>query len=308
MTQPESGSRHFVETESPAEQTVHSISLGAGVQSTTMYLMAAHGVIQPTPASAIFADTQWEPPDVYRHLEWLISISPQLPRPIPIHVVSAGDLYANVWSGKRVDDSTPWTDLPTFTINGDGSHGMSNRQCTQNYKIKPILAKLRELLERPSGRRHIHPPFAAQWIGISFDEWHRMRESRQGWIQNAYPLVDMRMSRQDCLNWFQERYPERPLVKSACIGCPYHSNREWLRLYRRFPEATRRAAELDEHLRTPERAQIEPNDNTRQFLHRSCRPPSEALERLDHLDRMQPSLFPNDPPGAGSECGGYCHT
>ena len=33
------------------------ISLGAGVQSTTMALMAAHGEIEPMPDLAIFTDT-----------------------------------------------------------------------------------------------------------------------------------------------------------------------------------------------------------------------------------------------------------
>ncbi len=39
---------------------VHTISLGAGVQSSTMALMAAAGEITPMPAAAIFADTQAE--------------------------------------------------------------------------------------------------------------------------------------------------------------------------------------------------------------------------------------------------------
>lgn len=43
------------------------LSLGAGVQSTTLALMAAHGEIEP-PDCAIFADTQWEPAEVYAHL------------------------------------------------------------------------------------------------------------------------------------------------------------------------------------------------------------------------------------------------
>ena len=37
------------------------ISLGAGVQSSTMALMATYGEITPMPDAAIFADTQWEP-------------------------------------------------------------------------------------------------------------------------------------------------------------------------------------------------------------------------------------------------------
>lgn len=49
------------------------ISLGAGVQSTTMALMAAHGAITPMPDCAIFADTGWEPIAVYDHLRWLMS-------------------------------------------------------------------------------------------------------------------------------------------------------------------------------------------------------------------------------------------
>jgi len=45
------------------------LSLGAGVQSTTMALMAAHGEIMSMPNCAIFADTGWEPKAVYEHLE-----------------------------------------------------------------------------------------------------------------------------------------------------------------------------------------------------------------------------------------------
>ena len=47
----------------------HVISLGAGVQSSTMALMAAHGEITPMPDAAIFADTQSEPASVYRWLD-----------------------------------------------------------------------------------------------------------------------------------------------------------------------------------------------------------------------------------------------
>ena len=42
-------------------EPIHIITLGAGVQSSTMALMAAHGEITPMPKCAIFADTQDEP-------------------------------------------------------------------------------------------------------------------------------------------------------------------------------------------------------------------------------------------------------
>jgi 3'-phosphoadenosine 5'-phosphosulfate sulfotransferase (PAPS reductase)/FAD synthetase len=62
------------------------LSLGAGVQSSTMALMAAHGEL-PMPDCAIFADTQWEPKAIYKHLDWL---EKQLP--FPVHRVTAGSL------------------------------------------------------------------------------------------------------------------------------------------------------------------------------------------------------------------------
>ncbi|NBW19669.1 MAG: hypothetical protein EBR82_68020 [Caulobacteraceae bacterium] len=51
----------------------HILNLGAGVQSTALYLMSLDGEVQKFDA-AIFADTQEEPEDVYRHLEWMESL------------------------------------------------------------------------------------------------------------------------------------------------------------------------------------------------------------------------------------------
>lgn len=57
------------------------LSLGAGVQSTTLALMAAHGEIGPMPDAAIFADTGNEPDAVYDHLQWLMSPNVLCPSP-----------------------------------------------------------------------------------------------------------------------------------------------------------------------------------------------------------------------------------
>tara|TARA_Y100000310_G_scaffold174058_1_gene174178 strand:+ start:1068 stop:1460 length:393 start_codon:yes stop_codon:yes gene_type:complete len=68
---------------------LHVISLGAGVQSTTMALMAAHGEITPMPSAAIFSDTGWEPAGVYNHLKWLMSGNVL---PFPVHIVNNGNI------------------------------------------------------------------------------------------------------------------------------------------------------------------------------------------------------------------------
>ena len=62
------------------------LSLGAGVQSTTLAPMAAHGIIDPMPDCAVFADTGWKPTVVYDHLASLTS-----PNALPflVYIVSA---------------------------------------------------------------------------------------------------------------------------------------------------------------------------------------------------------------------------
>ncbi|MCK9513952.1 MAG: hypothetical protein M0R28_22370 [Pigmentiphaga sp.] len=73
----------------PSPIRLRALSLGAGVQSTTMALMAAHEEIGPMPDCAIFADTGWEPKAVYDHLAWLMS--PNV-LPFPVYTVSAGSI------------------------------------------------------------------------------------------------------------------------------------------------------------------------------------------------------------------------
>ena len=69
--------------DTPATLTV--LSLGGGVQSSVMALMAGEGAFDHTPDCAIFADTRWEPPSVYEHIEWLAG---QLR--FPLYVVDNG--------------------------------------------------------------------------------------------------------------------------------------------------------------------------------------------------------------------------
>ena len=227
---------------------LRAASLGAGVQFTTMALMAAHGEIGPMPDCAIFADTGWEPKAVYEHLEWLRSPNAL---PFPVHIVSAGNIRDNLMdaaAGKR------WASIPAFakTVTPAGTQravldeddegelveigsrstsretvsiGMMRRACTTDFKIVPIRRKVRELLGLT---RKLSPDYvvAEQWIGMSTDEASRMKPSVEDWQMNRWPLIEQRMSRRDCLAWLRRNhYPTPP--KSACIGCPFHDNGRW---------------------------------------------------------------------------------
>jgi 3'-phosphoadenosine 5'-phosphosulfate sulfotransferase (PAPS reductase)/FAD synthetase len=68
------------------------LSLGAGVQSTTVLLMSCKGVL-PKLDMAIFADTGWEPPAVYEHLAWLEREAAL--NGIPVHRVSKSNIRSS---------------------------------------------------------------------------------------------------------------------------------------------------------------------------------------------------------------------
>jgi hypothetical protein len=257
------------------------LSLGAGVQSTTLALMAARGEIE-APDCAIFADTCSEPASVYRHLEWLTGVLP-----FPVHVVSAGSLRDQIVTGAKKNVRPPM-----FIIGDDGKVGLTNRQCTQDFKIIPIGRKVRELLGLKPGTRGPKSPVVEQWIGISTDEIVRLKRSRFSYIHMRHPLIEARMSRADCLIWLEERqYPTPP--KSACTFCPFHSDAMWREMKAHDPESFADAVQVDNALRSGEIVK-----KGVPYLHRSCIPLSDVEFSL--TDPRQ-SIF-----GFNNECEGMC--
>ena len=293
-------------------QPRHFISLGAGVQSTVMTLMADKGELSPRPEAAIFADTGWEPKQVYEHLDWL-----ETECSIPIIRLTDRNLYNDLLTfggdgradWRRGAAGYAYTDIPAHEISTKPGHEgkavMGQRQCTKNYKIEPIRREVRRLLGYGPKSR-IPAGTANQWIGISTDEWMRMKPSGVKYIENIWPLIDAGMSRADCVRWFSANYPGQPLAKSSCIGCPYHSDRQWLDLAKADPDGMERTIALDEWLRDPARTvgRIAPPT---EYLHKSRTPLRDALERLQRQEARSPKLIPDDD-GIGNECTGYCWT
>ncbi len=245
-----------------------------------MALMAAHGEITPLPDCAIFADTQAEPQSVYKWLQWL---EPQLPFPV-IHVARA-NAVANtlkVQVSKRTGNDYMQMRIPAFTLNAKGEKGMAWRQCTAFWKIDMIQKEMKQYKDEG----------VMLWMGISTDEAHRQKDSLKPWIENRYPLIDMGISRNDCLDWMTAKgYPEPP--RSACYFCPYHSDAEWIRLKRDEPEDFARAIVFEKQLQASV-SQTQSLDSE-VFLHDSRMP----LDQVKFTHEHQPNMF-------GNECEGYC--
>lgn len=263
-------------------EPLHIISLGAGVQSSTMALMAAAGEIMPMPIAAVFADTGDEPKTVYDWLEWLI---PKLPFPVVRH--SRGEslsehVFSAIDSGERV--SKP----PLFTLpdNPGETEGLLTRDCTKDFKVSVIQQAVRQIMRDQEASKVI------QWIGISLDETMRMKPSRVGYSEHRWPLIEKRMSRHDCLLWMERNsFPKPP--RSACVYCPHHSNAEWRRLRDEEPEAWNRAVEFDAKIRVGIH-----KVKAKCFVHRDCVPLPEVDLSTDD-ERGQGLLW-------GNECEGMC--
>ena len=258
------------------------------MQSSTMALMAATGEITPMPHAAIFADTQAEPQSVYTWLDWL---EKQLP--FPVYRVSAGNLEQVVLRlRERKDGNGFWSKsgIPAYLINADGSEGQMMRQCTGDYKVAPIKRKVRELLKESGAKK------AIQWLGISLDEVHRMKPSQVAYSTHIWPLIERRITRNDCINWMAKHGFPRP-PRSACVFCPYHNDTEWRALRDEEPEQFARAVNFEREFQRSKNQNFMQKPN-QIFLHDS-RVPLDQVDISTDLERGQMSLF-------GNECEGLC--
>jgi hypothetical protein len=236
------------------------------------------------PDCAIFANTVWEPKRVMDHLAQL-----REKLPFPVHEVSAGNIREGIMA-RRNTTGGRFAAIPWFTLNPDGSRGMGRRQCTREYKIDPIIAKIRALLGVPKGRRVPKGTIVEQWIGISMDEIVRMKPSRKSWIRHRWPLIEAGMDRRACERWLADRQLSAP--KSACLGCPFHTNAMWRDLRDNTPDEWDDAVAVDRALREGDSRGF----RAAEYMHPS-RVPLDAAP-IDESDDNQP--------GFDMECEGMC--
>jgi hypothetical protein len=191
-------------TISAISERMKILSLGWGVQSFTIAAMVALGDLEPIDY-AIHADTTHESELTYqfaaRWTGWLEA------RGVKVITVKAENAEAVDRCGGVM--------IPAYIDND--TKGRFDRQCTSQWKI----ANIRRWLQANRNKQVVE-----QWIGISLDEYQRMKPSGVKYIVNRWPLIEKRMTRWDCMRWLDEHGLDIP-SKSACIFCPFKNTREW---------------------------------------------------------------------------------
>lgn len=272
------------------------LSLGAGVQSSTLALMMAKGEIEPVDA-AIFADTQNEPVSVMEWLDWLEAEIARSPHPYPVYRVTKGDLAhreITIRTSQKSGKQYIQGGIPAFVLSPTGKIGLLGRKCTTDFKIQPIYVKVRELLgiKRAPREKQI---LAKMAIGISLDEVHRMKPNTFSYVESYWPLIDLGMTRDDCFEWMAKHgYPMPP--RSACVFCPFHSDVEWVRLRDEEPHEFARAVEFERKVHAAYKQQ-NALDGT-PYLHSSCVPLDQVKFKQDTANAVVDHF--------GNECEGLC--
>jgi len=265
--------------------TLRTMSMGGGVQSTACLVLAAQGQIDFPIFLFANVGADSENPDTLRYIE-------EYSKPYAAaHGIEFHELQRIPTRGKskaqvqtvygHVAGNNRSVIIPVKM--GNGAPG--NRKCTDMFKIQLVSN-----WQRAQGATADNP--AVCGLGISMDEIQRMRnDSRIKTQVLEYPLIDLRLTRQDCRNIIAAAgLPVPP--KSACWFCPFQKHSEWTEMKRTRPAMFQQAIELEDRINDKRNA----FGRDRVYLHPSLVP-------LDQAVGLQYSLFEDEPCDSG-----YCFT
>lgn len=254
---------------------MRTLSLGWGVQSFTLAAMVANGELPPLDF-AISGDTKHESKLTYRFIDrwqpWLEARN--------VKVVTVQAKNTDVVKPSPSTDHV-YTIIPAFTAN-DEDRGQLRRQCTSRWKIEPIYKFLRAELKRR--QIELSLDVVEQWLGISLDEQQRAKENAEFWIKNVHPLIDLRMTRNDCEQKLR-RYGLEVPPKSACNICPYRNGLAWQRMKQENGQDWQDALQVDQYLRSSGR---------NWYLHSERIPLEQAVRIAEDHGLSQQSIFDDE--------------
>ncbi len=192
------------------------LSFGAGLNSTALLVFL---IEKKYPLDeVIFADTGAEVPETYEHLKTVDFYLSKYGIPLKIVRSKNGTLY-DTCKRRKVIPSQIW------------------RWSTRDYKITPIYSHYRSFGVPVN-----------QYLGIAFEERDRMKESGVSYVKNLFPLVENKLTRQDCMDIICVSDFDFPMpVRSGCFFCPFNSLSRWTEIYEKHRELFLRAKELEEN-------------------------------------------------------------
>lgn len=212
---------------------MRAFSFGGGVQSTAALVLAAQGRIDYKLFLFANVGEDSENPDTLMYVE--------------NHAIQ----YA-------LDNKLGFVELTRQTNNGETLYQRVIRD-TKNMSIAHIEIPIRMSAGQPGARgctMNYKVSVIRKWLGkgnhtvglgISLDEFQRMRDSGHKRFTNHYPLIDLKLTRADCLKIIRDAGLPKP-PKSSCWFCPFHNMSAWQDLKRNKPDLFDKAVDLENML------------------------------------------------------------
>jgi hypothetical protein len=218
---------------------LRTFSYGGGVQSTAALVLAAQKKIDFPVFLFCNVGDDSEHPATLRYVRE-IAVPYAATQGVELHELRhvRRDGTEETLYRKLTRESSRSTGIPIYL---EGAGAPARRSCTSEFKIRRMA-----VWQRRHGATRAAP--AITGLGISLDEFQRARtDSGIDTQVLEYPLIDMRLTRQDCMNIIERAgLPVPP--KSSCWFCPFHRIPAWQKLKRETPELFDRAIALEQTL------------------------------------------------------------
>lgn len=226
------------------------LSYGGGVNSVALlfYLLEHNKPLD----EVVFADTGGEIPETYQHIEIIKKILDDNNITFTKVKVKSDLLYERC-EKREVIPSQIW------------------RWCTRDLKIRPIHAHYRNL------KCDIF-----QYLGISYEERDRKKDSNKEYIKNLFPLIDEKITRDNCIDIISKNGVKLP-SRSGCFFCPFNTISRWVEIYKNHKHLYEKAMSLEENskfypkqklcnlsLRKLEQMILDKNELPNIFIKRRC--------------------------------------
>lgn len=202
------------------DQPLEVLSFGGGVQSTAMLFMIKDGIL-PLPDVIIHSDTGSEMDYTHEVISMAQEIAIDLNIPFIIAKSHRGKLHEYYLSKNSV---------PVIGV----------RSCTKHFKILPQRRIIRSIVGKGNGK-----VLARCWLGITTDEARREIKSDVQWVENRFPLLELKYSRKDCIQ-INKKHTKIEIKKSGCFCCPYGGKKWFIMLYQKYPELFKKCIEIEQ--------------------------------------------------------------
>jgi len=255
---------------------INVLSYGGGTQSTALMLLLLEGKVKDKQGKTlgvdyiVFADTKNEPNFVYDQI-WKVQryvrknfnkeiiVTSKNKEPVPdeeiVKMIRSGKLQ-NYRASPQADlfqshvlyfrGVIPSIDVMPFWIKNKktGKVGKTPfKTCTHAYKINQIMKEVREQegIKSFSTKKHK----INMYIGYSVDEFLRFKDNPLPYATNLAPLIDMNMTKKDCINYVESKIGFRP-TSSVCNMCYANDFDRVHKIYKEDPEGWERLLVLDD--------------------------------------------------------------